>query len=199
MSDQTYNVRYNIEVESTEATRQLGNFTAAVESLSKFKDMSGAVENVNRALRTIDKALRADSSGKGRRYEYKFNLDTKSGEAKLGRILTTLTTIEAKAKSIRLVVNPGKAFDSRAVQKNAQQIIEHSRSIFSNLSGTTQTTQMTLTRSIGKINSALSHLERARELDIRTDAAKGRLAEICLLYTSPSPRDRSISRMPSSA
>lgn len=181
MSDQTYNVRYNIEVESTEATRQLGNFTAAVESLSKFKDMSGAVENVNRALRTIDKALRADSSGKGRRYEYKFNLDTKSGEAKLGRILTTLTTIEAKAKSIRLVVNPGKAFDSRAVQKNAQQIIEHSRSIFSNLSGTTQTTQMTLTRSIGKINSALSHLERARELDIRTDAAKGRLAEILSL------------------
>ena len=33
MSDQTYNVKYNIEVESTEATRQLGNFTAAVEAL----------------------------------------------------------------------------------------------------------------------------------------------------------------------
>ena len=34
--------------------------------------------------------------------------------------------------------------------------------------------------------------ERARVLDLR-------LSFICLLYTSPSPRDRSLSRMPSSA
>lgn len=87
MSDQTYNVKYNIEVESTEATRQLGNFTAAVEALSKFKgDMSGAVENVQNALKAIDKALCTDPSGKGRKYNYKFNIDTKYGEAKLGRI-----------------------------------------------------------------------------------------------------------------
>ncbi len=97
MSDQTYNVKYNIEVESTEATRQLGNFTAAVEALSKFKgDMSGAVENVQNALKAIDKALRTDPSGKGRKYNYKFNIDTKYGEAKLGRIVTALTTIENK-------------------------------------------------------------------------------------------------------
>ena len=31
------------------------------------------------------------------------------------------------------------------------------------------------------------------------DAAKGRMAEDCLLYTSPSPRDGLLSRMPSSA
>lgn len=41
MSDQTYNVRYNIEVESTVATQNLRNFTTAVESLSRFKDLSG--------------------------------------------------------------------------------------------------------------------------------------------------------------
>ena len=29
--------------------------------------------------------------------------------------------------------------------------------------------------------------------------ANGRMFQICLLYTSPSPRDRSVSRMPSSA
>ena len=32
-----------------------------------------------------------------------------------------------------------------------------------------------------------------------TEAALGAVIKICLLYTSPSPRDRSISRMPSSA
>jgi TP901 family phage tail tape measure protein len=182
MSDQTYNVKYNIEVESTEATRQLGNFTAAVEALSKFKgDMSGAVENVQKALKAIDKALRTDPSGKGRKYNYKFNVDTRRGEEKLGRIITALTTIEAKNKSIRLTVNPGKAFDSRGVQKNAAEIIRHSREVFRNLSGTTHTTQTTLTRSLGKINSALAHLERSRELNIQTDVAKGRLTEILAL------------------
>lgn len=182
MSDQTYNVKYNIEVESTEATRQLGNFTAAVEALSKFKgDMSGAVENVQNALKAIDKALCTDPSGKGRKYNYKFNIDTKYGEAKLGRIVTALTTIENKSKGINLVVNPGKAFNSKAVQKNAAEIIRHSQEVFRNLSSTTYTTQTSLTRSLGKINSALSHLERSRELNIQTDVAKGRLEEILAL------------------
>ena len=182
MSDQTYNVKYNIEVESTEATRQLGNFTAAVEALSKFKgDMSGAVENVQNALKAIDKALCTDPSGKGRKYNYKFNIDTKYGEAKLGRIVTALTTIENKSKGINLVVNPGKAFNSKAVQKNAAEIIRHSQEVFRTLSSTTYTTQTSLTRSLGKINSALSHLERSRELNIQTDVAKGRLEEILAL------------------
>ena len=178
MSDQTYNVKYNIEVESTKATIELANFARAVESLSKFKDMSGIAANVNRTLQAIDKAFRSGKSGKGRKYEYKFNLDTKGGEEKLGRILSTLSQIESKTKGLKIVVNPGKAFDSRAVQKNAGQIIEQSQKIFRSLSGTTHTTQTTLTRSIGKINSALTHLERSRQLDIRTDAAKERLTEI---------------------
>ena len=182
MSDQTYNVKYNIEVESTEATRQLGNFTAAVEALSKFKgDMSGAVENVQNALKAIDKALCTDPSGKGRKYNYKFNIDTKYGEAKLGRIVTALTTIENKSKGINLVVTPGKAFNSKAVQKNAAEIIRHSQEVFRYLSSSTYTTQTSLTRSLGKINSALPQLERSRELNIQTDVAKGRLEEILAL------------------
>ena len=182
MSDQTYNDKYNIEVESTDAPRTLGNFTAAVEALSKFKgDMSGAVENVQNALKAIDKALCTDPSGKGRKYNYKFNIDTKYGEAKLGRIVTALTTIENKSKGINLVVNPGKAFNSKAVQKNAAEIIRHSQEVFRNLSSTTYTTQTSLTRSLGKITSALSHLERSRELNLQTDVAKGRLEEILAL------------------
>lgn len=181
MSDQTYNVRYNIEVESTVATQNLRNFTTAVESLSRFKDLSGAVETVNKALRTMDRAFKADGSGKGRRYEFKFSIDTKSGEAKLNRVLKTLETIETKAKGLRLVVNPGKAFDSRAVQKNAKLIVEQSEGIFRSLAKTTGTTQTSLTRSLGKINASLTHLTQARELNIQTDASKARLKEILSL------------------
>lgn len=179
MSDQTYNVIYNIQVESSDAVRQLGSFTSAVEALSKFKgDMSEAAGNVNKAMQAIDKAFKGDKDGKGRNYNYKFNIDTKSGEEKLNRILGTIEKIEAKSKGIRLIVNPGKAFNSKGVEANAKQIIEHSRSIFNNLSGTTHATQTSLTRSIGKINSALHHLERGRELNLKTDGAKARLNEI---------------------
>lgn len=179
MSDQTYNVKYNIQVESTEAVTQLGNFTTAVEKLAGFKaDMSTAIGNVNKAMLALDKAFKADKDGKKRSYNYTFNIDTKSGQGKLDRILSTITSIEAKAKGIKLVVNPGKAFNSKGVEANAKQIIGHSRAVFGNIADTTHATQTTLTRSIGKINSALVHLERGRELNIKTDAAKARLNEI---------------------
>ena len=35
--------------------------------------------------------------------------------------------------------------------------------------------------------------------EVSTSLKSGRLSEFCLLYTSPSPRDRTRSRMPSSA
>ena len=38
-----------------------------------------------------------------------------------------------------------------------------------------------------------------REKDLRVRAPEKVLATICLLYTSPSPRDATLSRMPSSA
>lgn len=179
MSDQTYNVKYNIEVESTTAVKELSSFTTAVEKLAGFKaDMSGAIANINTAMQALDKAFKADKNGKKRSYNYTFNIDTKSGQGKLDRILSTINSIEAKAKGIKLVVNPGKAFNSKGVEANARQIIEHSRAVFGNIAGTTHTTQTSLTRSIGKINSALTHLERGRELNIKTDAAKARLQEI---------------------
>lgn len=177
MSDQTYNVKYNIQVESTEAVTQLGNFTTAVEKLAGFKaNMSTAIGNVNKAMQALDKAFKADKDGKKRSYNYTFNIDTKSGQGKLDRILSTITSIEAKG--VKLVVNPGKAFNSKGVEANAKQIIGHSRTVFGNIADATHTTQTTLTRSIGKINSALVHLERGRELNIKTDAAKARLNEI---------------------
>ena len=41
--------------------------------------------------------------------------------------------------------------------------------------------------------------ERVTALGMRTEALSGKSLYICLLYTSPSPRDISGSRMPSSA
>lgn len=179
MSDQTYNVKYNIEVESTDAVQQLTSFTTAVENLAGFNaDMSSAVAKINSAFQALDKAFKADKNGKKRDYNYTFKIDTRSGQGKLDRILRTIESIEAKAKGIRLVVNPGKAFNSKGVEANAKQIIEHSRAVFGNIAGTTHTTQTTLTRSIGKINSALTHLERGREINIKTEAAKRRLKDI---------------------
>lgn len=181
MSDQTYNVKYNIEVESTKATQNLTAFTQAVESLSNFQGgLDDAVANVNKAMQAIDKAFKSkDSKGKDKNnYNFKFNIDTKSGEAKLGRILSTIEKIDTKAKGIKLVVNPGKAFNSKGVEANAKQIIEQSRGVFRNIASTTHTTQTSLTRSIGKINSALTHLQKGREINLKTDIAKARLNEI---------------------
>ena len=46
----------------------------------------------------------------------------------------------------------------------------------------------------------LSHLNRlATGIEIHPGAKIGRRVFICLLYTSPSPRDEKVSRMPSSA
>ena len=42
-------------------------------------------------------------------------------------------------------------------------------------------------------------LQRITELDVEGDCDVPRLLTACLLYTSPSPRDGLLSRMPSSA
>ena len=48
------------------------------------------------------------------------------------------------------------------------------------------------------IRLILSEIKRV-EVDERIDIDDSRLVSICLLYTSPSPRDLRLSRMPSSA
>ena len=51
--------------------------------------------------------------------------------------------------------------------------------------------------SIKQLNSKLNKLDKKIDnLYVRLD---GHINKICLLYTSPSPRDRTRSRMPSSA
>ena len=66
--------------------------------------------------------------------------------------------------------------------------------------GTSKTTIQTSNKEGAKnLSSGITDTEMERRLKA-LQAAKAREAdEVCLLYTSPSPRDRSLSRMPSSA
>jgi len=52
---------------------------------------------------------------------------------------------------------------------------------------------------LGKPGEAEEHLKKAAKLASDHQEAAFGLAKVCLLYTSPSPRDRTRSRMPSSA
>ena len=55
---------------------------------------------------------------------------------------------------------------------------------------------MLLPAAFGSIEDSYEHLKK----DVQVwDVAAERQVEICLLYTSPSPRDATLSRMPSSA
>ena len=47
---------------------------------------------------------------------------------------------------------------------------------------------------VDELGGTMSHLERCNSMGRRS-----KVLEICLLYTSPSPRDKRQSRMPSSA
>ena len=55
-----------------------------------------------------------------------------------------------------------------------------------------------LLQRLSQITEEERELLQGRGVD-RALYASGRAFEVCLLYTSPSPRDRSLSRMPSSA
>ena len=50
---------------------------------------------------------------------------------------------------------------------------------------------------LGQVMAKAASFER--QLESESEHNYGRLANLCLLYTSPSPRDRTRSRMPSSA
>jgi len=55
-----------------------------------------------------------------------------------------------------------------------------------------------LKQAVENVENKLDELLQREQIDSE-DALKKTLADICLLYTSPSPRDRTRSRMPSSA
>ncbi|GAB6013493.1 phage tail tape measure protein, partial [Viscerimonas tarda] len=131
-------------------------------------------------------------NGKKRDYSFKMNIDTSKAEEKLTRVKGMLTEIRELSRGINLVINAGQPLDSKRIKAQTKALLdkkalENQKTLTKNTAAASvksiQETQKTLTKSIGKINAALVSLEKGRQINIGTDAAKGRLNEVLSLLT----------------
>lgn len=187
---QNYEVFYDIKVNASEGTEQVTAFANAVEKLSKGRvSFAPVVTNINEMMEAVEKTFRGKN---GKRKDFNFNLEIKTGETekRLEGVKNLLTEIKELTQGIRLTINPGEKIDGRALRSQTNKLVgkkkleeqqaEAKRTAASAVKSVMDT-QRTVTRSIGKINSALAHLEKGREVNIKTDAARGRLQEILTL------------------
>lgn len=137
----------------------------------------------------IDATFRT-KSGKKRDYSFKFNIDTNETEAKLNRVKVLLTDIGELTKGVNLVINAGQKVDPRSIKSQVQVLTskkeldrqqEENRQKAATAVKSVLDTRKMITRSIGKIHSAVASLERGREVNIKTDVAKSRLEELLVL------------------
>ena len=82
------------------------------------------------------------------------------------------------------------------LNKNISLLNEQLRTINEQVNQQLQLVNQQLQNSSGQIGQ---RLDSAREVISKVSERLGELSKTCLLYTSPSPRDLSTSRMPSSA
>lgn len=188
--EQNYQVNYTINVEASEGTKQVTAFGEAVGKLVQAKlPLHDAVKNIQDMMLGIDKIFRTKNM-KRRKFDYKLNIDTGKTEEKLGRIKTLLTEIGELSKGINLIINAGQPLDSRNIKTKAKSLIdkrateerkaEIERNAASSVTSVMET-QKRITKVIGKVNAALTSLQRGREVNIQTDVAKERLLEILSL------------------
>lgn len=184
---QNYQVEYKIIVDATEGTNQVRDFARSVESLLLAKNKIGPVAgNIRDMMNDIDKAFRTNG-GKKRDYSFKVSIDTASSEEKLGRVKALLGEIKTMAEGIRVAINPGEPLKTRQIKANAKELYnrkavdardaEIKKTAESSVKSMMDT-QKLITKSIGKVNSAMISLENGRRLNIQTDVAKKRLEEI---------------------
>lgn len=187
---QNYEVYYDIKVNATEGTEQVTAFANAVEKLSKGRvSFAPVVTNINEMMQAVEKTFRGKN---GKKKDFNFNLEIKTGETekRLEGVKNLLVEIKELTQGIKLTINPGEKIDGRALRNQTNKLIgkkkldeqqteakQNAVSVVKNV----MDTQRTVTRSIGKINSALAHLEKGREVNIKTDAARVRLQEILTL------------------
>ena len=180
MSVQDYTVNYTINVEATNGVRQVQAFADSVEKISKARLAFGStVGNIDKMMKDVDKVFKT-KDGKARKFSYALNIDTKGTEEKLKRIQAALTEISALSKGINLVINAGKPLETKALKANAKKFVDDQKKS-TNANQSFFQTQKLLTNSIGKINSALSHLNKGREINIKTEDATKRLRQILTL------------------
>lgn len=186
---QNYEVYYDIKVNATEGTEQVTAFANAVEKLSKGRvSFAPVVTNINEMMQAVEKTFR----GKNGKKNFNFDLEIRTGETekRLEGVKNLLTEIKELTLGIKLTINPGEKIDGRALRNQTNKLVgkkkldeqqaEAKRNAASAVKSVMDT-QRTVTRSIGKINSALAHLEKGREVNIKTDTACVRLQEILSL------------------
>jgi TP901 family phage tail tape measure protein len=188
--EQNYQVNYVINVEATQGTKQVMAFADSVSKLTQAKaSLAPAVQNIRNMMADIDKVFRT-KSGKKRDYSFRMNIDTRGTEEKLTRVKGMLTEIHALTKGINMVINAGQTLNSKQIKAQTKALVdrkalESQKTLAQNDAVTTarniSETQKTFTRAVGKINAALVSLERGRQVNIATDAARGRLQEILSL------------------
>lgn len=187
---QNYEVYYDIKVNATEGTEQVTAFANAVEKLSKGRiSFAPVVTNINEMMQAVEKTFRGKN---GKKKDFNFDLEIRTGETekRLESVKNLLTEIKELTQGIKLTINPGEKIDGRALRNQTNKLVgkkkldeqqaEAKRNAASAVKSVMDT-QRTVTRSIGKINSALAHLEKGREVNIKTDTARARLQEILTL------------------
>lgn len=188
--EQNYQVNYTIAVDATPGTKQVMAFADSIGHLVRAKaDLTPAITNIKKMMTDIDATFRT-KSGKKRDYSFKFNIDTNDTEAKLDRVKILLTDIGELTKGVNLVINAGQKVDTRSIKSQVQALTskkeldrrqeENKQKAVTAVKSVLDTQRM-ITRSIGKIHSAIASLERGREVNIKTDVAKSRLEELLVL------------------
>lgn len=184
-----YQVNYSINVIATEGVQEIERFARAMKQLSEARgSFLPAVKGVNEMMQEIDKTFRP--KGKKRDYTFKFSIDTKKSEEKLERIKSLVSEIKEISGSINMVINAGQKLDANSIRSQTKALVNkkeldgQKKAIRKSAAESLKTVgekQKEITQVIGKINSALTSLDAGREINIKTDVAKNRLAEILTL------------------
>ena len=174
---QNYRVNYSINVQADEGVKKVTKFAEAIGELVKanagFKLAAG---NISTIMKEVDEVFRP--KGRKRDYTYDFNIKTNQTEEKLTRIKTALTEIREMSSGINLVINAGQKLDTKAIKSQAKKVIDKNaiaaqetlaQKTAKDSALSISETQKNITKAIGKINSALIHLENEREIRIKTD------------------------------
>lgn len=187
---QNYEVYYDIKVNATEGTEQVMAFANAVEKLHKGRlNFAPVVTNINEMMQAVEKTFRG-RNGKKRDFNYDLNIKTGETESRLESVKKLLTEIQGLTQGIKLTINPGEKIDGRTLRNQTRKLVDkkkleeqqgEARKTAATAVKNALTAQRDVTKAVGKVVSALSHLEKGREINIRTDAAKARLQEILSL------------------
>ncbi|MCD8080132.1 MAG: phage tail tape measure protein [Bacteroides sp.] len=159
---QNYHVHYTISVEASKGIEQVKGFARAVKELENLKHLNTAVQQTRTMMKELDTIFRPQ--GKNRKYVYDFTIKTNTTEQRLQRVKTLLTEVQALSKSVgAITVQTGRPLPVKSVKAEVGRFLEM---------------HQPLTKTIGRINSALNHLNNPREIKVKTEPAKRQLQEV---------------------